>query len=124
METNWIGRSEGLEVDFTAITREGAEEKMRIFTTRSDPLFGVTFMVLAPEHPLVDRVTTGDRRAEVEAYVEVARNASEIDRQSTEGDKTGVFTRGYAINPSNGANAPIWVAHHAPISDRTRAGMA
>jgi leucyl-tRNA synthetase len=124
MQTNWIGRSEGLEVDFTAITRDGAEEKMRIFTTRSDTLFGVTFMVLAPEHPLVERVTTDDRRVEVDAYVEVARNASEIDRQSTEGDKTGVFTGGYAINPVNGEKVPIWVADYVLMSYGTGAIMA
>ena len=124
MQTNWIGRSEGLEVDFTAITSDGSEEKMRIFTTRADTLFGVTFMVLAPEHPLVGQVTTDEQRADVEAFVEVALNTSEIDRQSTEREKTGVFTGGHAINPVNGEKVPIWVADYVLITYGTGAIMA
>jgi leucyl-tRNA synthetase len=124
MQTNWIGRSEGLEVDFIAITNAGGEEKMRIFTTRPDTLFGVTFMVLAPEHPLVDRVTTDDRRDEVNAYVEAAGRLSEIDREATEAAKTGVFTGGYAINPVNGERVPIWVADYVLMSYGTGAIMA
>ena len=124
MQTNWIGRSEGLEVDFTALTSSGDEEKMRIFTTRPDTLFGVTFMVLAPEHPLVDRVTTDERRDEVKAYVEAAGGLSEIDRQSTEAAKTGVFTGGFAVNPVNGEEVPIWVADYVLMSYGTGAIMA
>ena len=124
MQTNWIGRSEGMEVVFTALTKDGGEEKMPIFTTRPDTLFGVTFMVLAPEHPLVERVTRDDRRAEVEAYLEAARNASDIDRQSTEREKTGVFTGGYAVNPVNGEKVPIWVADYVLMSYGTGAIMA
>src|SRR6202171_4217352 len=124
MQTNWIGRSEGMEVVFTALTKDGGEEKMPIFTTRPDTLFGVTFMVLAPEHPLVERVTRDDRRAEVDAYVEAARNASDIDRQSTEREKTGVFTGGYAVNPVNGEKVPIWVADYVLMSYGTGAIMA
>jgi leucyl-tRNA synthetase len=124
MQTNWIGRSEGLEMDFPVELRDGGTDSMRIFTTRPDTLFGVTFMVLAPEHPLVGRVTTRDRRADVEAYVEGARNASEIDRQSTEREKTGVFTGGYAVNPMNGERVPIWVADYVLMTYGTGAIMA
>ncbi|MEA2645174.1 MAG: leucyl-tRNA synthetase [Chloroflexota bacterium] len=124
MQTNWIGRSEGLEVDFKAITTSGDEAPMRIFTTRPDTLFGVTFMVLAPEHPLVARVTTDDRRADVDAYVAEARNASDIDRQSTEREKTGVFTGGHAVNPLNGERVPIWVADYVLMTYGTGAIMA
>ncbi len=124
MQTNWIGRSEGLEVDFTALTISGGEENMRIFTTRPDTLFGVTFMVLAPEHPLVDRVTTDERREEVDAYVKAASSVSEIDRQSTEAAKTGVFTGGFAVNPVNGEKVPIWVADYVLMSYGTGAIMA
>ena len=124
MQTNWIGRSEGLEMDFPARLRDGGEEKLRIFTTRPDTLFGVSFMVLAPEHPLVGKVTADDRRAEVEAYVEAARNASEIDRQSTEREKTGVFTGGFATNPVNGDRVPIWVADYVLMTYGTGAIMA
>ena len=124
MQTNWIGRSEGLEMDFPVRLRDGGEEKLRIFTTRPDTLFGVTFMVLAPEHPLVRKVTTDDRRAQVETYVESARNASEIDRQSTDREKTGVFTGGYATNPMNGERVPIWVADYVLMTYGTGAIMA
>ncbi|MGI8610410.1 MAG: leucine--tRNA ligase [Candidatus Dormibacteria bacterium] len=124
MQTNWIGRSAGLEMDFPVPMRGGGEEKLRIFTTRPDTLFGVTFMVLAPEHPLVKGVTTEGHRAEVEAYVASARNASDIDRQSTEREKTGVFTGGYATNPMNGERVPIWVADYVLMTYGTGAIMA
>jgi leucyl-tRNA synthetase len=124
MQTNWIGRSEGLEMDFPVETAAGSVEKMRIFTTRPDTLFGVTFMVLAPEHPLVEQLTTPDRREEVEAYVATARNASDIDRQSTEREKTGVFTGGYATNPINGERVPVWVADYVLMTYGTGAIMA
>ena len=124
MQTNWIGRSEGLEMDFPVPLRDGREDRVRIFTTRPDTLFGVTFMVLAPEHPLVAKVTSEDRRAEVEAYVAMARNASEIDRQSTEREKSGVFTGGYAVNPMNGEKVPIWVADYVLMTYGTGAIMA
>jgi leucyl-tRNA synthetase len=124
MQTNWIGRSEGLEMDFPVALRAGGEEKLRIFTTRPDTLFGVTFMVLAPEHPLVPQVTSDDRRSEVDTYVATARNASDIDRQSTEREKTGVFTGGYATNPMNGERVPIWVADYVLMTYGTGAIMA
>jgi leucyl-tRNA synthetase len=121
MQANWIGRSEGVEVDFPV---DGLNEKLRIYTTRPDTLFGVTFMVLAPEHPLVERVTTPENRDAVRAYVEQARRESEIDRLSTDREKTGVPTGGYAINPLNGERVPIWVADYVLMSYGTGAIMA
>src|ERR1700704_1010689 len=122
MQTNWIGRSQGAEVDFPVVGLDN--EVVRIYTTRPDTLFGVTFMVLAPEHPLVDRVTSDERRDEVKAYVEAAGGLSEIDRQSTEAAKTGVFTGGFAVNPVNGEKVPIWVADYVLMSYGTGAIMA
>ncbi len=122
MQTNWIGRSEGAEVDFDIDGLPG--EKVRIYTTRSDTLFGATFMVLAPEHPLVDRVTTEKHRARVHEYVEQARKETEIERLSTEREKTGVATGGYAINPMNGEKIPIWVADYVLVTYGTGAIMA
>ena len=119
-QRNWIGRSEGAEVYFT--TEQG--DPLPIFTTRPDTLWGVTFMVLAPEHPLVEKVTTPDRKAEVEAYVAAARRMSDIERESTEREKTGVFTGGYAINPVNGERVPIWIADYVLMTYGTGAIMA
>src|SRR6266851_2047021 len=122
MQTNWIGRSEGAEVDFAVAGHEG--ESIRIFTTRPDTLFGATFMVLAPEHLLVEKVTTDTNRARMREYVATARKASEIDRLSTEREKTGVPTGGFAINPLNGEKIPIWVAEYVLITYGTGAIMA
>jgi leucyl-tRNA synthetase len=121
MQANWIGRSHGVEVDFPVV---GLDEPMRIYTTRPDTLFGVTFMVLAPEHPLVERVTTSERREEVRAYVERARRETEIERLSTEREKTGVFTGGFAVNPVDGERVPIWVADYVLMGYGTGAIMA
>jgi leucyl-tRNA synthetase len=121
MQANWIGRSHGVEVDFPVLGLE--DEKLRIYTTRPDTLFGVTFMVLAPEHPLVERVTTPEHRAEVRAYVKRARRASEIDRLSTEREKTGVPTGGFAVNPLSGERVPIWIADYVLMSYGTGAIM-
>ena len=116
MQTNWIGRSEGVEVDFD-ISEYGFEEKsIRTFTTRIDTVFGVTFIVLAPEHPLVDKLTTSERRAEVQAYVEEARLQTEIERLSTEKEKTGVFTGAFAVNKLNDERVPILVADYVLLS--------
>jgi leucyl-tRNA synthetase len=108
MQENWIGRSEGTQIEFK--TPDGTP--LPVFTTRPDTVFGVTFMVIAPEHPLVDALTVPERKAEVAAYVERAKSISEIDRQSTEREKTGVFTGSYAINPLNGDKVQLWVADY------------
>jgi leucyl-tRNA synthetase len=121
MQANWIGRSDGVEVDFPVEGLGG--EAMRIFTTRPDTLYGVTFMVLAPEHPLVDKVTTAENRDAVAAYIEKARKETEIERLSTETEKTGVFTGGYARNPLNGERIPIWIADYVLMTYGTGAIM-
>jgi len=108
MQTNWIGRSEGAEVVF----RTEDEDPMPVFTTRPDTLWGATFMVLAPEHPLVSKVTTPEYHDAVHDYREAAARASEIEREAVGREKTGVFTGGYAINPVNGERIPIWVADY------------
>ena len=122
MQTNWIGRSQGAEVDFAIDGHAG--ESIRIYTTRPDTLFGATFMVLAPEHPLVERLTSEKQRARVREYVEKARKETEIERLSTEGDKTGVATGAFAINPVNDEKIPIWIADYVLMSYGTGAIMA
>ena len=123
MQRNWIGRSEGAEFDLKV---QGGEETIRVFTTRPDTSFGMTFVVLAPEHPLVDRITTEDRRADVENFVARVRNESEIERQSTEGplDKRGVFTGAYAINPFDDNPVPVYLADYVLMTYGTGAIMA
>src|SRR5262245_24094759 len=128
MQTNWIGRSEGGEIVIEAApsadgTRAGGQE-IRVFTTRPDTLFGATFMVLAPEHPLVAELTAPERRAEVEAYVERARIATEIERLSTDREKTGVPIGADAINPVNGERIPIFIADYVLATYGTGAIMA
>ena len=108
MQTNWIGRSEGANVVFK--TEFGDE--MPIFTTRPDTLWGATFMVMAPEHPLVDKLTTAAQADAVRAYREQAQRMSDIDREAADRDKTGVFSGAYAINPVNEQRIPIWVADY------------
>ncbi|MCP4654061.1 MAG: leucine--tRNA ligase [bacterium] len=120
LQTNWIGRSEGASVTF----RTEAGDPFEIFTTRSDTLWGVTFMVLAPDHPLVEKITTPDRRREVEAYVEQALRQSEIQRQAVDREKTGVFTGSYAVNPVNDERIPVWIADYVLMSYGTGAIMA
>jgi leucyl-tRNA synthetase len=122
MQRNWIGRSEGARLQFAVETGDTLD----VFTTRPDTVFGATFMVMAPEHPLVDRLVTDDQRAAVEAYVTVARSKTEIERQSTDESKqkTGVFTGAYAINPVNDERIPIWVADYVLMSYGTGAIMA
>ncbi len=120
LQTNWIGRSEGASVIFH--TEDG--DPMEIFTTRPDTLWGATFMVLAPEHPLVDKITTSEQREAVEAYKMQAARASDIEREAADREKTGVFTGGYAINPVNGARIPIWIADYVLMSYGTGAIMA
>ncbi len=120
MQTNWIGRSEGARVTFK--TESGDE--FEVFTTRPDTLWGATFMVLAPEHPLVDKLTTDDRRAEVEAYKIQAARQSEIERTAADKEKTGVFIGAYAINPVNDERIPIWIADYVLMTYGTGAIMA
>ena len=123
MQRNWIGRSEGAEVTFTAHAPDGSHHPVVVFTTRPDTLWGATFLVLAPEHPLVPLLTAPDRRAEVEAYIYQARRQSEIDRMSTEREKTGVFLGSYATNPVNGERVPVWIADYVLMGYGTGAIM-
>ncbi|MBE0415666.1 MAG: leucine--tRNA ligase [Dehalococcoidia bacterium] len=120
MQKNWIGKSEGVEIAFGL---EG-EEEIRVFTTRPDTIYGVTFIVLAPEHPLVERLTTAEHREEVARYIEWARRQSEIERLSTEREKSGVFIGSYAINKLTGERVPIWIADYVLMSYGTGAVMA
>jgi len=122
MQRNWIGRSEGARLVFSLETGETLD----VFTTRPDTVFGATFMVLAPEHPLVDTLTTEEQRAEVTAYVGRARGMTEIERTSTDEtrQKTGVFTGGYAINPVTSEQIPIWIADYVLMGYGTGAIMA
>jgi leucyl-tRNA synthetase len=126
MQTNWIGRSEGGEIVFRTAPSDhhAGGEELRVFTTRPDTLFGATFMVLAPEHPLVSTLTAPDRRAEVEAYVARAAEQTEIERLSAERDKTGVPLGADAINPVNGERVPIFVADYVLGGYGTGAIMA
>jgi leucyl-tRNA synthetase len=132
-QRNWIGRSEGAELDMAVVDAEGSARPdlpdvpaVRVFTTRPDTSYGMTFCVLAPEHPLVEVVTTEDRRRDVEAFVQRARNTSEIDRLSTEGSlaSRGCFTGAYARNPFTGRPVPIYLADYVLASYGTGAVMA
>ena len=120
MQTNWIGRSEGADVTF--LTEQ--EDPIVVFTTRPDTLWGATFMVLAPEHPLVDKLTAPEYHEEVHAYQHQAARQSEIERLSTERKKTGVFIGAYAINPVNEEHIPIWIADYVMMGYGTGAIMA
>ena len=123
MQRNWVGRSEGVEISFD-ISHCGLEEKeIKTFTTRIDTIFGVTFMVLAPEHPLVERLTTQERRLGVEAYVDQALRQTEIERLAMEKEKTGVFLGAYVTNRLNGERVPIFIADYALMGYGTGAVM-
>jgi leucyl-tRNA synthetase len=124
MQRNWIGRSEGAELAFPALLADGTEEALRVFTTRPDTVFGATFMVVAPEHPLVARLTTPEHAAEVEEYVESSRRETEIERSATTREKTGVFTGGYCRNPFSGERIPVFVADYVLMGYGTGAIMA
>jgi leucyl-tRNA synthetase len=125
-QTNWIGRSEGAEIVFTIAPddHQPGGDELRVFTTRPDTLFGATFMVLAPEHALVSSLTAPERRAEVDAYVARAKDETEIERLSTEREKTGVAIGADAINPINGERIPIWIADYVLAGYGTGAIMA
>ena len=119
LQKNWIGRSDGAEVDFTI-----GSHKVTVFTTRPDTLFGATYMVLAPEHPLVDEVATDEQRAAIEEYKRSCAGKSDLERTELAKEKTGVFTGGYAINPVNNEEIPVWIADYVMMSYGTGAIMA
>ena len=120
LQTNWIGRSEGASVVFK--TEQG--DPIEVFTTRPDTLWGATFMVLSPEHPLVEKITTPDHRQAVEAYKKQAARQSDIEREALDKEKTGEFTGANAVNPVNGAQIPIWIADYVLMTYGTGAIMA
>ncbi len=146
LQRNWIGRSTGAEVDFFIGAAEGpndesfavwkaaraksgfaerpADDVLRVYTTRPDTLFGATYMVIAPEHPFVDRLTTADQKQAVESYRQAAASKSDLDRTELAKHKTGVFTGSHAVNPVSGAKVPVWVADYVLMSYGTGAIMA
>ena len=143
LQSDWIGKSSGAEVDFfigpendfdvwksnressaTKFPRKPAGDVLRVYTTRPDTLFGATYMVISPEHPFVEKLTTADQAEAVRSYCEAASNKSDRDRQDDKKEKTGVFSGSYAINPINGAKVPIWIGDYVLISYGTGAIMA
>jgi leucyl-tRNA synthetase len=120
LQTNWIGRSEGASVIFK--TEQG--DPIEVFTTRPDTLWGATFMVLSPEHPLVEKITTPEHAEAVAAYKQQAARESDIEREAVDKEKTGVFTGGFAVNPVNNARIPIWIADYVLVTYGTGAIMA
>ncbi|WHY61048.1 leucine--tRNA ligase [Cytobacillus firmus] len=121
MQRNWIGRSEGAEVTFNI---EGHDGKFTVFTTRPDTLYGATYAVLAPEHALVDKITTEGQQEAVQAYIDKVKSKSDLERTDLAKEKTGVFTGAYAINPANSEKMPIWIADYVLVSYGTGAIMA
>lgn len=107
MQRNWIGRSIGAEIDFSI---EGSDQKITVFTTRADTIYGAAFLVLAPENSLVQQITTDEHRDRVNTYVKATQSKSDVERQETDRKKTGVFTGAYVTNPANGARIPVWIA--------------
>lgn len=131
LQTNWIGRSEGAMVDFSVDTGrlpEGVlltddEARLTVFTTRPDTLWGATFMVLAPEHPMVSMITSQEQRGEVDAYIQFSARQSDIQREAVDKEKSGVFIGAYAVNPVNGRSIPIWIADYVLMTYGTGAIM-
>ncbi|MDV2911975.1 leucine--tRNA ligase [Pediococcus acidilactici] len=121
MQKNWIGRSIGASVFFDV---EDSDQKIEIFTTRADTLYGATYLVISPEHPLVDQLTTLESKAAVEEYKQAVATKSDLERTDLNKDKTGVFTGSYAVNPVNGKKIPIWIADYVLASYGTGAVMA
>jgi leucyl-tRNA synthetase len=121
MQRNWIGRSEGAEITFNI---DGHDETFTVFTTRPDTLFGATYAVLAPEHVLVEKITTEDQKAAIAAYLDKVKSKSDLERTDLAKEKTGVFTGAYAINPINNEKMPIWIADYVLASYGTGAIMA
>ncbi|SMO90533.1 leucine--tRNA ligase [Fodinibius sediminis] len=123
MQRNWIGKSIGAEIDF-AVAAANASEHIKVFTTRPDTIFGATYMVLAPEHDLVNRITSDDQREAVEEYKQQAAQKSDLERTELSKEKTGVFTGAYAVNPASGEKIPVWVADYVLATYGTGAIMA
>ena len=121
IQRNWIGKSIGAHVDFKV---DGYDDKFTVFTTRCDTLFGATYCVLAPEHELVEKITTPDKKDEVKAYLDVCATKSELERTELNKEKTGVFIGAYAINPVNGKKIPIWISDYVLAGYGTGAIMA
>jgi leucyl-tRNA synthetase len=121
MQRNWIGKSTGAQVTFRI---DGSDASFEVFTTRPDTLFGATFCVLAPEHPIVSKIVTAKEKAAVDAYVDQARSKSDMERTALAKDKTGVFTGAFAVNPVNNEKIPVWVADYVLISYGSGAIMA
>ncbi len=120
LQRNWIGRSEGAEITFAL---EDRKETLRVFTTRPDTIYGANYMVLAPEHPLVDELSTTERKAEVAKYREQIAAKSDLERTDLAKEKSGVFIGAYAINPVNQAKVPIWIADYVLMGYGTGAIM-
>jgi leucyl-tRNA synthetase len=121
MQRNWIGRSEGANVHFQL---DGHTESLEVYTTRPDTLFGATYMVVAPEHPLLNQLVTAETREAVEAYKTAAANKSDLERTELAKGKSGEFTGSYAINPVNGEKIPVWTSDYVLVSYGTGAIMA
>jgi len=121
MQRNWIGRSEGAEIEFAI---DGHDESFTVFTTRPDTLFGATYAVLAPEHPLVEKITTPEQKTAVDAYLQEVQRKSDLERTDLAKEKTGVFTGAYAIHPVTGDRLPIWIADYVLMGYGTGAIMA
>jgi leucyl-tRNA synthetase len=124
MQRNWIGRSEGAEVEFSVVCGKSCDKKIKVFTTRPDTLFGATYMVLSPEHQLVSEITSEEQSITVKKYQEAARMKSDLERAELSKDKSGVFTGAHAVNPVNGENIPIWIADYVLAGYGTGAIMA
>jgi leucyl-tRNA synthetase len=125
LQANWIGRSEGAEIKFKIISaRDGQEFEIKVFTTRPDTLFGATYMVLAPEHPLVQQISASDQQSEIESYQLDAKKKSDLQRAELDKDKSGVFTGAYAVNPVNNQKIPVWISDYVLMSYGTGAIMA
>src|SRR5579883_1222544 len=122
MQKNWIGRSEGAEIQFPLA--QSNKEHITVFTTRPDTIFGATYMVLAPEHPMVDKITSGAQKKAIEEYRQQAARKSDLERTALEKEKTGVFTGGYAVNPATGEQIPVWIADYVLWGYGTGAIMA
>jgi leucyl-tRNA synthetase len=120
-QVNWVGRSKGAEIEFNI---DGSDERVKVFTTRPDTLAGATFIVLAPEHPLVDKITTDEHRNTVHTYIKAAEGKTEVERQNADREKTGVTTGAHAINPITGEKIPIWIADYVLVGYGTGAIMA